>query len=217
MVSCEVAGIHDDAPKTPRQAESDYAPVETRGPAPPRLPAVHPLSGAGVLAFEEDRLAGLEEAFLRGEELIVGENHGAAQAFGCKINQINKFHHNVSRETIAPRSLAKTTAPPSRSDTRSIKSTNSIIMFRVKQSRPWAHGETSRVRRFSCPAETSLRQHRRGPALNMASACAGGVASHRPRGRKPPDPRPQDQHHTLSQSHPCDCKDRRAGPGRGKA
>src|SRR5712691_1964530 len=102
MIPFEVACIDDNPAKNPRQAESDYAPVEARCPAPPRLPAVHPLSGAGVLAFEEDRLAGLEEVFLWGEELIVGENHGAAQPFGCKVNQINKFHHNVSRETIAP-------------------------------------------------------------------------------------------------------------------
>src|SRR5713101_3572087 len=103
MIPFEVTGIHSNAAKNPRQAEPDYAPVETRRPPPPRLPAVHPLSGVGVLAFDEDRLAGLEEVFLRGEELVVGENHGAAQPLGCKINQINKFHHNVSRETIAPR------------------------------------------------------------------------------------------------------------------
>src|SRR5713226_7047188 len=102
MIPFEVTGIHDTAAKNPPQAEPDYAPVEARCPAPPRLPAVHPLSGVGVLAFDEDRLAGLEEVFLRGEELVVGENYGAAQPIGCKINQINKFRHNVSRETIAP-------------------------------------------------------------------------------------------------------------------
>src|SRR5260370_17375375 len=114
MISFEVPGIHDDAAKTPRQAETDYAPVETRGPAPPRLPAVHPLSGVGVFAFDEDRLAGLEEVFLRGEEIVVGENHRAAQPFGCKINQINKFPHTVPPTPFTPPTPRATHPPPHR-------------------------------------------------------------------------------------------------------
>ncbi len=44
------------------------------------------LAQIGVLPFDEDWSGGFEQVLFRRKELVIGEEHGAAQTFGGKIN-----------------------------------------------------------------------------------------------------------------------------------
>src|SRR5258706_15597768 len=92
IIAAEETGIDHQPANYSRQPETDDAPVEAWRAPPARLPAVHPLSQIGVLAFDEDGSGSLKKIFLGRKKIIVGEEHSAAQFFCSEINQFSKVH-----------------------------------------------------------------------------------------------------------------------------
>jgi hypothetical protein len=85
VVAAEEGGVDDDAAQHAGQTELDDARVVARRAAPAALPAVHPLAAVGVLVLAPDRGLGLEQVLLLGEEVVVGPQHGAAEARGGEV------------------------------------------------------------------------------------------------------------------------------------
>ena len=73
---------------TPRRAETDDGEVVAGHALAAALPAIHPLAAVGVLVLFPDRLRGLEQVLLLGEEVVVRVEHAAAEAFGGEIEEV---------------------------------------------------------------------------------------------------------------------------------
>ena len=91
--------IHHHTARNSGQTETEDAPVVRGRAASAGFPAVHPFTEIGILAFDEDRLRGLEQVFLGSEKFVVGEQDGAAQALGRQVHQFGEMHQGFS---IAP-------------------------------------------------------------------------------------------------------------------
>src|SRR5207237_150388 len=86
IVSFEMTGINNHTTNHTGQSNPDNAPIESGRAPTTGFPAVHPLAEIGVLALDEHGDGWLQQLLFRREELVIGEQHGAAEAFGCKID-----------------------------------------------------------------------------------------------------------------------------------
>ena len=82
MIAEKMVCIDIEGPDDARKSELNNAPIVSGDAPAARLPAIHPLSAVSVLVRNEDAPAGLYQIFLPGEELIVREQRGAADACG---------------------------------------------------------------------------------------------------------------------------------------
>ncbi len=106
LVADEEARVDVDRADPAAQAEREHAPVVPRSPPPPRLPAVHPLAAARVLAGDEDGRLRLDEAASRREELVVGVERAPAHARGDEVGKLGVVHRrpvHSEAESSAPR------------------------------------------------------------------------------------------------------------------
>ena len=92
VVAAKVARVNYDATNDSGQAQTNDAPVEAGRTSPPALPPIHPLATVGVLAFDEDGRARLQQILLRREEIVVGVEHGPAQTLGGEVNLFGEIH-----------------------------------------------------------------------------------------------------------------------------
>src|SRR5207245_10853257 len=92
VIPFEVGGINDDSPKDSRQPQPDDAPVESGRSPPARLPAVHPFSDIGVLTFDEDGFAGLQQVFFWGKNSSFAAETAPAQRSAARtVNSVNSI------------------------------------------------------------------------------------------------------------------------------
>ena len=93
IVAGEERGVDDDAAHDAAARRGGRC--TSRAPRPElaaaaRLPAVHPLAAIGVLALAPHRRRRLDQVLLRREELVVGGDDRAAEAFRREIDEIEK-------------------------------------------------------------------------------------------------------------------------------
>ena len=68
-------GVDLEAGDQPRHAEADHAPIVAGRPLAAALPAVHPLAVLVIFAGDEDRLGGVDQPRLVGEEIVGRIDH----------------------------------------------------------------------------------------------------------------------------------------------
>jgi hypothetical protein len=81
IVTAEVAGIYDDSANDSGQAEPDDAPVVAARATSPAFPTIHPFTAIGIFTFAKDGCARFQEILLGREEIVVREQHTAAEFF----------------------------------------------------------------------------------------------------------------------------------------
>src|SRR2546421_11994874 len=93
IITFEMTGINNHTTNHTGQSNSDNAPIESGRAATARFPAIHPFAEIGVLALDEHGDGWLQQVLFGREELVIREQHGAAEEFGCKIDQLSKIHN----------------------------------------------------------------------------------------------------------------------------
>src|SRR5688572_20631317 len=95
-VAAKKTRVHGDTFYPSRRTQPNDAPIkfflEPRASPPHRLPPVHPFTAFGILSFFPDRSRRLEQVFFRSKEFVIGEEHGSAEFFRGKIDEISEFH-----------------------------------------------------------------------------------------------------------------------------
>ncbi len=75
IIAGEMPGVDLEAGDPPRHAQTDHAPVVAGRPLATALPPVHPLAVFVILARNEDRLGGVDQPRLVGEEIVGRIDH----------------------------------------------------------------------------------------------------------------------------------------------
>ena len=102
IISGEEARVHHHAAHNSRQSQPHDAPIVSRGPPPPRLPPVHPLSAVCVFPFDKNRLGVLQQIFLGREKFVVGHHYAAAQPLRRQIHEFRELTHAAPRCSTCP-------------------------------------------------------------------------------------------------------------------
>ena len=90
MIAKKVIRIDVDLLDDAAQSQLNDTPIMSGRAAATSLPSVHPFTAVGIFIRNEDSAARLEKIFFLGEELIVREDCGAADAGRCQIDETGR-------------------------------------------------------------------------------------------------------------------------------